>query len=312
MTGTLRCYSVYGERLASAIPLPELDEIPPGPARWTVETSAALAPVEDVTELGADLIYGSVHARLYAHARGHRIVVEDTGVFDLSHGGSRVTVVPFADGTPDFVRAHLTGRVLATALWLDGLLPLHASAVAMRDGVVGILAPKGFGKSSLALALTQAGGWLVSDDTLPVEADSGRAWPGLHGLRVHDDAREVLGVAAGRLRTAEGKHVITELGRERLFARPMALSALYLLVPVEPDGEGVDRVAIAPMQAAISVVGHVKVGGLLGRSGARAMLERAVRVTTRTPVFQLRVPRDLAALPGLARTILSWHGEPAP
>lgn len=308
----VRFYSVFGERLASEIPLPELDEIPPGPARWTVALVASLPAMADAVELGADPIYGDVSARLYRHAHGHRIVVDDTGSFEFSDDRKHLSVLPLAEAWDDFVRAHLTGRVLATALYLDGLLPLHGSSVATRDGVIGFLAPKGFGKSSLALALTKAGAWLVSDDTLPIDAEAALAWPGVHGLRVRDDARDALGVLEGSLRTREGKHVITELGHERVFARPMPLAALYLLVPIEPDGEGVDRARAPRMQAAISIVAHVKIGSMLGRDAAPEMLARAARIAERVPVYQLAMPRDLAALPEIARTILAWHGEPTP
>jgi len=307
----LHYYSVYGERLASEVALPELDEVEPGTARWTVAASRMLPPMTDAVELGAEVIYGDVHARLFRHAEGHRILVEDTGTFDLSRDGARIAVLPLAGEWDDFVRAHLIGRVLATALYLEGLLPLHGSAVATRDGVVGFLAPKGFGKSSLALALAKTGAGLVSDDTLPVEVESARAWPGVHGLRVHDDALEAVGEAEGPHRTREGKHLVTNVGHERILARPMALAALYLLVPISPDGEDVDRVLAPRLQAAISIVAHVKVGGMLGRDAAPVMLERAARIAGRVPVFQLAMPRDLAALPAVARTILSWHGAPA-
>jgi hypothetical protein len=308
----LRFYSVYGERLASMIELTELDEIPPGPARWMVEQVPALDAMDGAVEVGAELIYGQVHARLHSHAHGHRIVVEDTGAFDILDDHRRILVAPVPDAWPDFVRAHLTGRVLATTLYLDGLLPLHGSSVATRDGAIGFLAPKGFGKSSLALALAKAGAWLLSDDTLPIEPGARRAWPGLHGLRVRDDAREAIGVPEGRMRTREGKHVITGLGSERVFARPMALAALYLLAPVEPDGEAVDRVLMPPALAAISVVAHVKVGAMLGANAGPAMLARASRIAAAVPVYQLRTPRDLALLEETARTVLDWHGAPVP
>lgn len=304
----LRFYSVYGACLASEVPLPELDEIPPGPARWTVRATTALPPMTDAVELGAEVIYGAVHARLFRHAEGHRILVEDTGSFDLSLDGSRIAVLPLAGEWDDFVRSHLTGRVLATALHLGGLLPLHGSSVATPEGAVGFLAPKGFGKSSLALALAKAGASLLSDDTLPVESEAARAWPGVHGLRVHDDTLEAVGGAEGPNRTREGKHLITDFGRERVLARPMPLAALYVLVPIAPDGEDVDRVRTPRLQAAVSIVAHVKVGGMLGRAAAPVMLARAARLAAQVPVFQLAMPRDLAALPAAARTILSWHG----
>lgn len=305
-------YSVYGDRLASTLELPELDEITPGAARWIVTEVATLPPMLDATELGDDLIYGDIHARLFAHADGHRVVVEDTGTFDLSRDRQRILIAVREGAWPDFVRAHLTGRVLATLLYLDGLLPLHASAVATRDGVVGFMAPKGFGKSTLALALAKAGAWLVSDDTLPVDAASGEAWPGVHGLRVRDDTLAAVGMPFGPLRTREGKHVVTDVGQERVFARPIGLAALYLIAPVEPHGGTAERAPFPPALSAIGIVGHVKIGRMLGPAEAPTMLARAAAIVRRVPVYQLHVPRDLAILPATAATILGWHGEPTP
>lgn len=303
-------YAVYGDRLSSSLALPELDEIPSGPARWTVTEVAALPAMTGAIELGDDLIYGDVHARLFAHASGHRVVVEDTGTFDISADRRHVTFAVREGAWPDFVRAHLTGRVFATMLYLDGLLPLHASAVATRDGVIGFLAPKGFGKSTLALALAKAGAQLLSDDTLPVDPSSGKAWPGVHGLRVRDDAVDAVGVASGAMRTREGKQIITDIGRERVSAKPLDLAALYLIAPVEPDGGRVERATFPAALAAIGIVGHVKIGRMLGAADAPTMLARAAEIVRRVPVFQLHVPRDLAKLPATAATILSWHGAP--
>src|SRR5690349_12486106 len=147
-------YSIYGSCLATAMHFPELRPAASATPKWTFETTPKLAPMDAPTELGAELIYSDVHARLYRHAEGHRIVVDDTGEFDMSADGRHLRWQERRDAWPDFVRAHLMGRVLATSLFLDGGLPLHGSAVAFGTGVVAFLAPKGYGKSSTALALT--------------------------------------------------------------------------------------------------------------------------------------------------------------
>jgi hypothetical protein len=311
VTGPLYHYAVYGDVLASVLPFPELDEIPVAPPRWTVNVVSELPTMVDATELGAEPLYADVFARLFTHAGGHRIVVDDTGAFDISPDRCVVTCAPRDGAWPDFVRAHLTGRVFATMLYLDELLPLHSSAVETRDGVVAFLAPKGYGKSTLALALTKAGAHLVSDDTLPVEPAEGRAWPGVHGLRVRDDSLAAVGVARPGLVTREGKLVVTALGTERAFARPAPLAAIYLLAPVEPDGVGVEREPVPNLVAAIGIVAHVKIGRMLGPTAAAPMLDRAAAIAGRVQVFRLYAPRDLAQLPDVAATILGWHGVPA-
>jgi hypothetical protein len=309
MSVTFHRYAVYGDCLASSIPFPELPASDAKVSRWTFETTRRLTPMVDAAELGADRIYGEVFARLHAHANGHRIVVDDTGSFELSRDRTHVTWEERAESWPDFVRAHLIGRVLATAIFLDGLLPLHASAVETRDGVIAFLAPKGFGKSTLALALSAAGARLVTDDTLPVEPSAApHAWPGVHSLRVHDDALEAVGAARPALGTREGKRIVSELAPHQLMSRHAPLAAIYLLDPVLAGAGAVTRTALPAMLAAMGVVAHVKIGRMLGPAAAGPMLERAAAITRTVPVFRLHAPRDLAQLPQTATTILGWHG----
>ena len=311
MTGVVRSYALYGTRLATSVEFPELLAVPEAPARWTFERAERLAPMVDARELGSDPLYGDVSARLYVHAGGHRIVVDDTGSFELGADGRRITWEPGGNAWPDFVRAHLMGRVLATSLYLDGLLPLHASAVETRDGVIAFLAPKGFGKSTLALALVTAGARLGTDDTLPIDPrDPPLAWPGIHNVRVHEDSITAVGTAASDLETREGKQVVTGLVPESLQSRPAPLAAIYLLDPAAANAEGVTRTPMPPTIAALAVVAHVKIGRMLGSTAAAPMLERTAAITGRVPVFHLHAPRDLERLGDTAAAILTWHGKP--
>lgn len=312
MTDVLRTYALYGTHLATSVEFPELPAVPEVQARWTFEKSERLAPMVKARELGSELIYGDVRARLYVHADGHRITVDDTGSFELGADARTITWEPGGNAWPDFVRAHLMGRVLATSLYLDGLLPLHASAVETRDGVIAFLAPKGFGKSTLALALVTAGARLGTDDTLPiVPTDPPLAWPGIHSVRVHEDSIAAVGTATPDLETREGKQVVTGLVPESLQSRPVPLAAIYLLDPAAANAEGVTRTPMPPTIAALAVVAHVKIGRMLGSTAAAPMLERTAAVTGRVPVFHLHAPRDLARLGDTAVTILTWHGRPA-
>lgn len=56
------------------------------------------------------------------------------------------------------------GTVAAIILAWRGFVPLHGSAVAVRDQTVLVVGPPGAGKSTLCHALVQQGGRLVSDD----------------------------------------------------------------------------------------------------------------------------------------------------
>lgn len=327
MNDALR-YTVYGECLQSTMPFPELAESSAPEAKWRFETTATLPPMREPVELGADNIYADVHARLFRHADGHRITVDDTGTFDMSADGRLVRWRRREESWPDFVRAHLMGRVLATAMFHDGWLPLHGSAVALREGVVAFLAPRGFGKTSLALALTQLGARLVTDDTLPVQlpaqavgtpahttADAVKsggvlAWPGVHSMRLRADVGTALGMEAPDLETREGKWLVNDIAADRRAESCLPLRAIYLIDPVAPDTAALAaaRTQMPPTFAAVGVVAHVKIGRMLGPSAAAAMLERAAVITRSVPVYRLHAARDLAQLPALASSIAAWHG----
>lgn len=308
-------YSVYGSALHSAIEFPELTPMADVPPRWRLSTVAELLPMRDPVALGDELIYGEVHARLFAHRDGHRIVVDDTGAFDLEPEGHIIAAAK-EGAWPDFVRAHLLGRVLATALFHDGYLPLHGSAVQTREGVIAFLAPKGFGKSSMALALVKAGGSLVSDDLLPIMPGTPPlALPGVRSLRVREDAAEAVGVDSLATSTREGKIALDQSAGRMAPDIPLPLAAIFILAPTtEPmpeDEDPIVRRPFAPVLAAAALVAHVKIGRMLGSGAASPMLERAASISHMVPVHQLIVTRDLARLPQAASQLLAWYGGPA-
>lgn len=317
MSDPWRHYAVYGTTLASTIDFPELGPSVAAPARWEFHANATLPEMDAPVELGSDRLYADVHARLYAHALGHRIVVDDTGSFDLSADRTHITCAAHVDAWPDFVRAHLLGRVLSTALFFDGLLPLHGSAVCTREGVIAFLAPKAFGKSTLALALTMAGAPLVTDDTLPVDPTAPvMAWPGVHGIRAHQDAARATGAPHSGLTTREGKEVIVGFGAAQRLDAPAPLAAIYLLEPPLADDAPataapvpvVDCEVVPPMFGALGILAFVKIGAMLGASASATMMERAAAIARGVPIHRLRITRDLARLPEAAASILSWHG----
>lgn len=302
-------YGVYGHGLDSTLEFPELGPYAGGEVRWRLSTASDLAAMEGPRLLGEEELYAGVGAHLFAHGGGHRIRVDDTGDFDLGRDGGTIRWAPRPPAWPDFVRAHALGRVLSTAMWFDGLLPLHASAVETRHGVIAFLAPKGTGKSTLALALVAAGASLVTDDTLPVVP--GRevvAWPGVHAVRAHREALVALGIPVPDASTREGKLVVTAFDPSRRTQAPRPLVALYLIDPVDAGLIPPGATELPPALGVVGVVAHVKIGRMLGASAVARMLERTAAVTARIPVRRLHTPRDLAGLPRVVEYLLERHG----
>jgi hypothetical protein len=259
-------------------------------------------------------LYDDFYATLYQVQEGWRIVVDDTAEFDLSADCSVITARPYPHSSPDFLRAHLLGRVLATSLYFGGTFVLHGSAVSLAGGAAAFMAPKGFGKSTLALALTMAGGRLLSDDAIPTTLDEQPiVWPGVHSVRLHAvTARHFAATPSEQRR--DGKLVITDLPPERLEERSRPLSAVYFLAPAEriPEAAAVRRIPLARPSAAATLVGQSKIPEMLGPGHAAELLRQAAWVASRVPVYQLAVLRDMSRLAEVATQLLDWHGGPAP
>lgn len=308
-------YCIYGAVLESEIEFPELRPADPdAKPRWRFTLDPDLPLEPEGALLGEDRIYGDVSARLLRDPRGgHWIHVGDTGTFHLSPGAARIRWRPRPDPWWEFGRAHLMGRVLAFAMHLEGVLPLHGSGVAVEEGAVAFLGPKHQGKSTLALALLQRGASLLTDDSLPVEPplcgrERARVRPGTHGLRLTPESRGLFGLP----RTApdrDGKAVLAELPERRLVTAPLPLAAVYLLNPLPPGRAPtpVDRRRLDGVRAALALGGQQKIGAMLGPGAGPRLLRRAAAVAERVPVYRLDLVRDMERLEAAADRLLRWH-----
>jgi hypothetical protein len=90
----------------------------------------------------------------------------------------------------------LNGSVYAAVASINGLQPIHASAVAFNDRVYAFTGPAGSGKSTLIAALGALGFPMFCDDTLvldPSEPDRILCLPGHKRLKLSDEALELTG-----------------------------------------------------------------------------------------------------------------------
>jgi hypothetical protein len=91
----------------------------------------------------------------------------------LVTNGEEIIVCPEPGAQPLDVRAYLLGTLFVALCQQRHLLPLHASAVSTRKGVVAFLARSGQGKSSLAAYLAQRGFSVMADDVCLIDSGAG-------------------------------------------------------------------------------------------------------------------------------------------
>lgn len=112
--------------------------------------------------------------------------------------GEGITVHRGADADVSEESLWLNGTVYAAIASMNGLLPIHASAVAYDGSVFAFTGPAGAGKSTLVAGLGQYGLPMFCDDTLVLDLscpDRIMCLPGHKRLKLRIDALELTGAA---------------------------------------------------------------------------------------------------------------------
>jgi hypothetical protein len=112
-----------------------------------------------------DSLPGAAMIRVCTQTRpGQFLLALDRVAKYLVEDGTRITIEPAPGVTDDEVRLFLMGAVWSALLLQRGLLPLHGSAIRVKDGAVVFAGPSGNGKSTLTAALMERGYPLIADE----------------------------------------------------------------------------------------------------------------------------------------------------
>jgi hypothetical protein len=303
-------YTVFGGGLQSDIPFPGLREAPDDRADWVLTRADASQLAPAIERIGEDQVAKELLRAFRIHD-GFRLQYGDlgAGAFDITERGKRITWYPGSASDTAATRLDLIERVLALALHAAGVLTLHGSAVAIGTEGVAILAPSGQGKSTLALALTRAGGRLLTDDTIPI--DSSRptvVLPGVHAVRHHDDISARSPADQGEIEPGETLAFLG-LREDQLMTKGVPLAAIYILSSVQPaaDVPAVRRVRLVGLNAALSLICHTKLGNLLGHSEGAVIFDRAIAAAQAVAVFDLQIVRDMDRMDSVVSQVMGWH-----
>lgn len=303
-------HTVFNRCLESELAFPELPPSASTSPSWTLRLGAEPEGTP-VGELVGEGTQSHCRVALFRRSAGFAIHHSCTGTFHISRCGTRILWDRVA-GTPVEVgRADVLGRVLAVAMHAMGYVSLHASAVAIDGRAVAFLAPKGFGKSTLAVALAMSGGRLITDDSLPVFPHTRpMVAEGIRHARLCTDSAEFLLARRGYPAAgADDKHRIGSLSDAQLWTGDAPLAVLYLLSSREPTGSRtvVSRHQLPTRLSVIAVAQQTKIGALLGKAEAGTVLDRVVSVVRATPVYELHIRRDYSCLHDVADQLGTWQ-----
>ena len=241
-----------------------------------------------------------------------RIYLRADGVFEATVGGRGETVVCRQLGNLDqrTLEANLLNFVISASLTLRGEEPLHATVVEIDGRAVGLLGHSGAGKSTLAAFMISRGSDLITDDMLRVTFanDTPLAHPGPYRLKLVGDASTRWlpeAMARGHFNSLRGKMMVQprEPALVRLDAVP--LTALFHLA--EPQAgtapEPVSSRRLSGIDFARTIISSAMDIRYAAPERLARQLRFADRLATRLPIYELRYPRLVDALPAVENEI---------
>ena len=287
-------YSVFGLRVRSERPLPEL---PP-----------ATGPSEpDVT-----VRFGTIDSE--CHDAGlHRLkdailfVAPDAARYRIT-GGHEILVEPVQNAHDRNIRLYLLGSAFGAIIHQRGLLPLHANAVEIEGQAFAFMGAQGEGKSTLAAWFHDRGHRIVADDicVIAFHGEKPMAMPGLPRLRLWEDALVQSGRTVGEFeRSFEGADDWNKfdlpVAPDRSSRKDLPLSAIYLV----ESGENFSVQKLEGMKAAEVLFEHTYRGGYLeAANGQRQHLQSIVELVRAIPVFRLTRKRGFDVFEDQAAAVL--------
>jgi hypothetical protein len=303
-------YRICGRRLASTIPLPELDLDASGPADLSFAVAplaaGAVRPRWTSTEPNgrASLVVGQRADGTYV-LRFPRLAV-----FTLSADGTEIGGRPYAASSDETFRHLLLDHVIPRALARRGAFVFHASAVVIDGRAVGIVGPSGGGKSTLSARFGVDGYPVVSDDCLVIEDVDGAlcAVPSYPGARLWPDALEFLAADAPTTAVAHNsakRRIGGDSGIAAFVDGAVPLAALFVLGSEPVDAPRADR--MTPRDGMGVLLQHLY---RLDADGA-AEFAAVTRIAADVPMHLLHAPDDLAQLGAVRDVLLSAVGATA-
>jgi hypothetical protein len=282
-------YAAYGLRIDSTLHLPELPAVD-GEPDVIVRFGKEVHP--DAGEEG--LIRATdEEALLYFGTVGHFTVRE----------GREIVINPVPNAVDRSLRLVVLGAGLGTILYQQGLLTLHASAVATAGGAVAFMAERGLGKSTTAAAMYSRGYWLVADDITALQfgsSDRPTVVPGYPQLKLWPEAAAFLGDAPETLSKLHPDFIKRARPVTAAFSTtPLPLERIYVL----QDGEAPEIQPLSPQESLASLISCTYGQRLFQAVRTSSHFLQCAKVVNSVPIRSLKRPFSLAGLPEVVQLI---------
>lgn len=289
-------YFAYGLNIQSEIAIPEFiaaDSDCNAEVTIRIENDRSLADYlpEQVVEEAGYFKLSRTDAVFY---------IRNAGLFFINEG-SKIFIIPSPESSEALLRSYIVGTVMGIALYQQGLLVLHASAVNLHREAVAFLGVSGEGKSSAAAAFQAVNCTVMTDDVAPVIL-GGRApmlVPGFPQIKLSRESAAALDHDFESLAVLGSTPIKRGYRLHQQFSQtPLPLRHIYVLssdsdFSIEP---------LSHQEAVVELSRHSRPSTLYHKPDAQHFLQCAALAKI-CPVYRLRRPRNIELLPELVNRV---------
>lgn len=305
-------YQMYGVRLRSAMPLACPKGMAPGLTDVSLDeaTPSLFAQTTQQGPQGSDV-----------NDWFHRVCLPDgseylrwSGLFEflVSPDGRHIACHALNGVSQESFQTYLVSQVLSFALLKQGIEPLHATVVVIREQAVAFLGSCGYGKSSLGAAFLRAGHTLLTDDLLvtshpPHQPVPVMAHPGSPRIKLFPKiAKMLLGKRrVGARMNPDTNKLILPLSRHEYGGTAVPLKAIYVLRPPS-QRRPCKQVAIrslSPRRACLALIASTFNCVITEPARLARQFDWAAELAAAVPVKSLSYPRSLTHIPAVLAAI---------
>ena len=248
-----------------------------------------------------------------------RVGVLDSGVYIFCYrDGAKFAMAPngqeiWGDWPANYTlrdaATYLVGPVMGFVLRLRGVVPLHASAVAVAGRAIVLMGGPGAGKSTTSAAFAKLGYAVLSEDVAALTENGSQflIQPGYPRVNLWPDSARALFGAPDVLPpitpTWEKQYLALDRDTHRFQEEPLPLGAIFLLGEREPNSSTLKINEMPPPAALMYLVTNTYVNYLLDGAMRRKEFEVLSNLAARIAVYHVRPSNDPARVDDLCRAI---------
>ncbi|MGS2750586.1 hypothetical protein ACVAMH_27545 [Bacillus zanthoxyli] len=234
-----------------------------------------------------------------------------TGRYEITADGTHVNLSRFTNcNSLKDLGACFVGVIFPYVLQIKGIVPIHASGVAFGNGVWGIMAGPGVGKSTTQISLLKKNVKFFTDDVIPlvIKESVALAYPGYPALKLSEKSLELANKGQFNsisLLTGNSTKYVCSLNEEDVCKKPLMLKGLFLLKPDQNNKEEIEISRLNGYEKLMNLMANVFTLSIMNENtNIQYMDIFSSNVFNNIPVYSISYPKEFSYLDSVTNNII--------